>query len=164
MLERPDPAAGMAAEDLLSERRPELRFHHPPRYAGYGAARKAAFEYALRKNFDHAILMQPGVHPAETLPALIQAVLDDPRQMTLATRRASGGLVHRSATSLQNRALGLRLSDYTASFRVYPLEAIPRIPFQLNSDDSLFDAEIVLQFRALGVAIREAPILEGAPG
>ena len=164
MLERPDADAETAARDLLGGRLLELRFHHPPRYAGYGAARKAAFEYALRKEFDHAILMQPGVHPAEKLPALLDAVLKDPRQLTLATRRAPGGLAHRSATSIQNRILGLRLDDYAASFRVYPLDAIPRIPFQLNSDGSLFDAEIVLQFRALGVSIREAPILEGAPG
>jgi 2-polyprenyl-3-methyl-5-hydroxy-6-metoxy-1,4-benzoquinol methylase len=165
MLERPDPSLAANAERLLAGRQLELRFHHPPRYSGYGAARKAAFEYALRKDFDHAILMQPGAHPPEKLSELIRRVLDDPRRLTLATRRqTSRNLVHRASTSLQNHILGLRLADYAASFRVYPLEAMPRIPFQLNSDSALFDAEIVLQFRALGVAIHEEPILEGEPG
>jgi 2-polyprenyl-3-methyl-5-hydroxy-6-metoxy-1,4-benzoquinol methylase len=165
MLERPDPGVLPATDGTLDGRRIELRFHHPPRYAGYGAACKAAFEYALRKGFDHAILMRPGVHPPEKLPELVRRVLDDPRGLTLATRKgASGHPVHRSSTFLQNHILGLRLTDYAASFRVYPLEAIRRVPFQLNADDALFDAEIVLQFRALGVTIHQEAILDGQPG
>ena len=165
MLEHPDQGALPATEGLVGGRQFELRFHHPPRYAGYGAARKTAFEYALRKGFDHAILMQPGDHPPEKLPELIHRVLDDPSRLTLATRKAAARkLVHRSTNSLQNHILGLRLADYAASFRVYPLEAIPSIPFQLNADDALFDAEILLQFRALGVEIQEHPILDGPPG
>lgn len=165
MLDRPDPGLLPATDGLLGGRELELRFHHPLRYAGYGAARKAAFEYALLKGFDHAIVMQPGVHPPEMLAELILAVLEQPARLALATRKqASGNPVHRSSTSLQNHVLGLRLTDYAASFRVYPLEAIQRVPFQLNSDDSLFDAEILLQFRALGVAIHEEAIVDGRPG
>jgi methionine biosynthesis protein MetW len=44
------------------------------------------------------------------------------------------------------------------------VDALQRIPFQLDADDSLFDAEILLQFRALGVPIHEEPLLEGGPG
>ncbi|MEE2673231.1 MAG: bifunctional glycosyltransferase/class I SAM-dependent methyltransferase, partial [Myxococcota bacterium] len=165
MLEHPDPGAQPTPDSLLGGRQLELRFHHPPRYAGYGAARKTAFEYALRKGFDHAILMQAGGHPADKLPELLQRVLDHPDRLTLATRKlASERLVHRSSSTLQNHILGLRLDDYAASFRVYPLEAIARIPFQLNSDDALFDAEILLQFRALGAEVQEQPILDGPPG
>ncbi len=169
MLDRPAPGPGPLADGLVGGRRLELRFHRPPHDAGYGAARKAAFEYAFLKHFDHAIVMRgDAVHAPEKLPELIATALERPRELLLATRRglspdaASG--IHRLSTLLQNRILGLRLADYTAAFRVYPSEALERIPFQLDHDDSLFDAEMLLQFRALGVPIHEVPLLDGRPG
>lgn len=163
MLDRPEPGALPQAEGLLAGRALPLRFHRPPRDSGYGAARKAAFEYALLKGFDHAIVMTAGAHAPEVLGDLIATVLDDPRPLVLATRKSrSGGA--RGSNALQNRILGLRLADYGASFRVYPLEAMRRIPYQLDANTSLFDAEVLLQLRALGVPIREEPLLEGRRG
>jgi 2-polyprenyl-3-methyl-5-hydroxy-6-metoxy-1,4-benzoquinol methylase len=169
MLDRPSDGPLPPTAELPAGRRLELRFHRPPRDAGYGAARKAAFEYANLKGFDHAIVMRGDAsHPPELVPQLIMAALDRPRELVLATRRGSAGATSRTlhgvSTLVQNKILGLRLRDYAASFRVYPVDALQRIPFQLDADDSLFDAEILLQFRALGVAIHEEPLLEGGPG
>jgi methionine biosynthesis protein MetW len=163
MLDRPDPGPLPETQGLVGGRPFLLCFHRPPRDSGKGAARKAAFEYAFLKGLDHAIVMT-AAHPPEVLPALIAEALDDPRPLVLATRRRAPGPLHRVATALQNAILDLGLSDYAASFRVHPLAAMRRIPFQLDQDGSLFDAEVLLQFRALGVAIREAPLVDGRPG
>jgi SAM-dependent methyltransferase len=171
MLDRPSRAPLSAAEARLGERQPKLRFHRPPRDSGYGAARKEAFEYALRAGFDHVIVMRgDGSHPPEELPRMIQLALEDAERFVLATRRGTkqGGpddrLFHRLSTIAQNRILGMRLRDYHTSFRLYPCEALRRIPFQLNSNNSLFDVDVILQMRALGVLIHEEPLIDGAAG
>jgi len=171
MLDGPASRGLPASGELVGARPLTLRLHRPPRDSGFGAARKAAFEYALLRGFDHAIFMRgDGSQPPEKLPELVCAALDDPRRLLLATRRAQShaptprALAHRASTVVQNRTLGLSLTDYHASFRIYPMEAMKRIPVQLNSNDSTFDVEVMLQFRALGVAIAELPILPGTRG
>ena len=158
--------------ELAAARDFVLRFHRDPRESGTGGARKAAFEYALRSGFEHAILLRGGgVHPPEALPRLLQAVLDDGDRLIVASRlveriatyRAGMSLrrvlAHAFATGFQNRLLALRLRDYHSSYRVYPMRALARIPFQLNASDRAFDIEILIQLRSLGVPIVEEPVL-----
>jgi SAM-dependent methyltransferase len=170
MLDSPSHQLASAPDDRVGTRNFEVRFHRPPRDSGYGAARKAAFEYALLKRVDFAIVMRGDAsHPPERLPELIRATLADPSRLLLATRTSRPapslhGVAHRLATFFQNRVLGLRLRDYHTSFRVYPTQALERIPFQLDSNESHFDAEILVQFRALGVSIREERIVDGRGG
>jgi SAM-dependent methyltransferase len=171
MLDQPSSGDGPSGDGLVGGRRLELRFHRPPRDSGKGAARKAAFEYSLLKRFDQVVFMRgDGSHPPEKLPELVRCALDEPRQLVLVTRQGgrraplSRSLTHGLSTFVQNRILGLRIADYHTRFRLYPCDALARIPFQLDSDDRLLDAEIIIQFRALGVPIHEEPLLEGSGG
>jgi SAM-dependent methyltransferase len=166
MLDRPAGSALSSAMTLRGENPFALRFHRPPRDSGFGAIRKAAFEYALLKGFDQVIVMRGDTtDPPEKLPGLIRLALADPARFVLATPVDRGGsssarrLSHRVSTFIQNRILGMRLKDYRTSFRLYPSEALARIPFQLDADDALFDTEIILQMRALGIPIHEAPLI-----
>ena len=171
MLDRPSGGSLSSARELQGESRLELRFHRPPRDSGFGAVRKAAFEYALRKGFDQVIVMRgDATHPPEKLPDLIQQALADPSGFVLATHlgpsRSSSPrrLSHRLSTFILNRILGMRLHDYRTSFRLYPSEALARIPFQLDADDARFDTEIILQLRALNIPILEAPVIDADGG
>jgi methionine biosynthesis protein MetW len=163
--ERPVP------RDLLGERSVELQVHRLPRDSGYGGARKAAFEYALLKRFDHVVMMRgDGLHPPEALPELIRAIFFGDAQMVFANRqmrlpRSPGWwklipnlVAHTLATGFQNRLLGLRLRDYHSGYRLYSMQAIERIPFQLNSDDHRFDMQMVIQCRVLGASLAEVPV------
>jgi len=168
MLDSPSSDSLPSTTALQSESRFELRFHRPPRDSGFGAIRKAAFEYALRKGFEQVIIMRgDATHPPEALPELIQLALMNPARFVLAMTRGpspiptSRRLFRRVSTFLQNRILGLRLRDYHTSFRLYPSEALSRIPFQLDADDTLFDTEIIIQMRALGIPIHEVSLGDG---
>lgn len=168
-------AAGGAlpeAGDLAPGRAFALRLQRSPRDYGYGGLRKAAFEYALHHGFDHALVMRgDGVHPPEALPELLAAAVSGPERLVLGSRLVQRGetyragmalhrvVAHALATGVQNRILGLRLHDYHTSFRAYPVRALESIPFQLNAADRSFDAEILLQFRALGVPVHEVSVL-----
>lgn len=154
----------------LGDRWSNVRVQRLPRDAGYGGARKAALEYALLKRFDHVVMMRgDGRHPPASLPALIEPIHTDPAQMVFAYRQMRlpdepgswtllpQRVAHRLATAFQNRLLGLRLRDYHSGFRLYAMQAITRIPYQLDADDHRFDMQLVIQCRVLGVPVAEVP-------
>jgi len=148
---------------------PRLRLHHLPRGTGPGTARKELFQYGLQQGFDHLVVTNAAnLHQLEWLGDCLRKAHADPRSLLLITRaetkRAFRYPAHAFGTFLQNLLTGLKLSDYQSGCRVYPVAALRRIPFQLNSDGYLFDAEIILQFRTLGAAIREAPLLAAPVG
>jgi 2-polyprenyl-3-methyl-5-hydroxy-6-metoxy-1,4-benzoquinol methylase len=171
MHDGPAPAAPAARDLLLPGRRLAVVVHRNPRDYGHGGARKAAFEYALRRGFDAvAVMRADGVHPPEALPRLLHAALVLGHPLVFASRLRRPRLALRSelpavrvaaqlaASALQNRILGLRIRDYTTSFRVYPARALAHVPFQLLADDRRFDVEIVLQLRALGLEVHEVEV------
>jgi len=169
MLQRIPRTEPASPASIVGDRRLELRFHRPPRDSGPGEVRRAAFEYALTRPIDHVVVMNgAGPHPPELLEDLFERIAASPRSALLVTRRnrspLAGGTRHRILTALQNRTLGLRMTDYHTAFRVYPTAALRRIPFQLDADDEMIDAEILVQFRCLGVPVDEWAGLEGRPG
>lgn len=147
----------------------DLLVHRSPRPRGPGAARKAAFEYALRRDFDLAVLFRAGIHPPEAVPGLLRPLLDDPEGLALGSRLVPKGalrlkgmgsgrlLVHRAAAFLLNRILRLRLQDYQSTLRALPGRVLRSLPFQLDADDGTFDMQALVQCRALGVRFHEVP-------
>ncbi len=162
------PAAALARASGLP-----IALHRIPRDYGYAGTRKAAFEHVLRTGSDLAITLRgDGRHPPELLPDLIHAALEGPPRLIVAARvhawlRRPPGLplarllLHRLATGFQNRALGLRLSDYHSSLRLYPVPALRQIPFQLDASGRSFEMQLLIQCRALGLPIHEVPVPPG---
>jgi 2-polyprenyl-3-methyl-5-hydroxy-6-metoxy-1,4-benzoquinol methylase len=180
----PKPAAGWLEEVVVVPNHPSqaldplpgsspftLRVHRAPRPYGYGGARKAAFEYALRRGMEYVVVLRAdGTHPPEALPQLLAPLVLEGSTLVFATRRRQAwtrgegmsSLVHQlayaAACAFQNRVLGLRLRDYLSGLRVYPTSALECVPFQLDADDRSFDVEIVIQLRGLGLSVLEVPI------
>ncbi len=169
----PQPASdsvGGALRSLAGAHR--VLIHRLPRESGFGGARKAAFEYGLRKGFDHVVFIRgDGVHAPEALPQLLAPIHSTPARVVIASRMLAGPrslragmgrlrwLVHILATGIENRILGLRLGDYDTGYRVYSCRAIRRIRFQLNNNDRQFDIQILIQLRALQFPIEEVAVL-----
>lgn len=158
-------------EDLGAERSFDLRIHRQPREAGYGGARKGAFEHALREGFDVVVCMRgDGAHPPEALPQLLAASIEGGHRFVLGSRLADrrgavrSGMsfarlaAHALATGVLNRVLGLRVRDYLTSFRVLHTRPLRRIPFHLDADDRIFDPHLLLQLRSLGVTPHEVAV------
>ena len=147
----------------------DVLVHRSPRPQDRGAARKAAFEYALRRDFDLVVLFRAGVHPPKSVPALLLPLLDDPEGLVVGSRLAprlalrregtslTRRLVHLGAAVLLNRILRLSLRDYQSSLRVIPKRVLSSIPFQLDADDGRFDMQVLVQCRAAGVRLHEVP-------
>lgn len=147
-----------------------LLVHRSPRQSGvtsYGACRKGALEYALWRGFDIVVHLRVGLHPPESLPALVAPLRDTSAGLSVARRRLRGaqpgrdsrslwrGIAGACTSALLNRLLGLRQRDHASSYRAVSLRALRHIPFQLNSDSRAFDTEFLIQCRALGVQTHE---------
>jgi hypothetical protein len=65
---------------------------------------------------------------------------------------------NRALTLFENFALGQNLGDFHSGFRVYRREVLEKVPFERNSDDFVFDTQVIAQAVAFGQRIVEVPI------
>jgi hypothetical protein len=63
-------------------------------------------------------------------------------------------VANRFLTAVENVAFGLRLSEYHTGLRAYSRSLLETIPFERNSDDFVFDQELIAQVVAAGKAGR----------
>jgi glycosyltransferase involved in cell wall biosynthesis len=123
---------------------------------GYGGNQKTCYDAALADGADVVIMLHPDYqYDATRIPALVQPILDCEKDLMLGSRflgdPLAGGMPrwkyvsNRFLTGLENRAFGLHLSEYHTGFRAYSRELLESIPYKLNSDDFVFDQELIAQ-------------------
>ena len=59
---------------------------------------------------------------------------------------------------MENIVLGLRLTEYHTGFRAYSRKVLETLPYELDSDDFVFDSEIIVQARIANLAFAQTPI------
>ena len=137
----------------------------------YGGNQKRGYQYALARGFDIVVMLHgDGQYAPEALPKLLEPLEHGEADMVFGSRMAPGckplrgGMPlykyvgNRILTFIENRLVGLRLSEFHSGYRLYSCEALRQIPFQLNSDDWHFDTEMLIQFHEKGLRIAERPI------
>jgi hypothetical protein len=67
-------------------------------------------------------------------------------------------VANRGLTALENLAFRQHLSEYHTGFRAYSRRMLETIPFLLNSDDFVFDSQVIAQAVAFNFAIAETPV------
>ena len=134
---------------------------------GYGGNQKTCYLEALREGADIVVMLHPDYQYDSTLvPDLIAPIQRGEADMMLGSRflggqvRAGGMpfykiVANRFLTTCENLVLGLRLSEAHTGFRAYRREVLETIPFLLNSDDFVFDSEVIAQVVAFGFRISE---------
>jgi len=144
----------MAAQD------PGLRVTVLPRNQGKGAAVLHGLREAARAGYTHALTMDSdGQHPADLIPAFMQASLARPDTMVLGRPvfdasapllRVRGRRVSNGWTNLET--LGAGVADSLYGFRVYPVEALVAVmqgqPWMRRFD---FDTEAAVRLAWRGV-------------
>jgi glycosyltransferase involved in cell wall biosynthesis len=134
---------------------------------GYGGNQKTCYIEALKEGADIVVMLHPDYQYDSTLvPDLIAPIQRGEADMMLGSRflggqvRAGGMplykiIANRFLTVCENLVLGLRLSEAHTGFRAYRRELLETIPFLLNSDDFVFDSEVIAQAVAFGFRIGE---------
>lgn len=132
---------------------------------GYGGNQKTCYAAALEAGADVVVMLHPDYqYDATRIPALIAPILDGSRDLMLGSRflgdPLAGGMPkwkyvsNRFLTGVENLAFGLRLSEYHTGLRAYSRTLLETIPFQLNSNDFVFDQELIAQVVAAGMGSR----------
>jgi len=144
-------------------------FVHNRNY-GYGANQKTCYTEALRADADIVVMVHPDYQYDPTLvPDIIRPILESKADVVLGSRVKNGSalqqgipwwkhLGNRFLTGLENRTLGLRLSEYHTAYRAFSREVLETVNFAANSDGFVFDQEIIAQI----VAIKKFRIAEVA--
>lgn len=137
---------------------------------GYGGNQKTLYKEALTRRPDIIVMLHPDYqYDSKKIPDLIQPILDERADIVLGSRILGRGAIkggmpvykyisNRFLTFCENKALGLNLSEYHTGLRAYTREFLEKVKWQDNSDDFLFDAQILIKAARLGLRIAEIPI------
>jgi glycosyltransferase involved in cell wall biosynthesis len=136
-----------------------------PQNRGYGGNQKTCYDAALAMGAEIVVMLHPDYqYDATRIPALIAPVLEGRADLVLGSRflgdPLAGGMprwkwvANRFLTGLENRAFGLQLSEYHTGFRAYSRALLRSIDYHDNSDDFVFDQELIAQVVAAGMRDR----------
>jgi len=137
---------------------------------GYGGNQKTLYKEALRRNPDVVVMLHPDYqYDSKKIPDLIQPILDNRADIVLGSRMLGEGALeggmpfykyisNKFLTFCQNKTLGLNLSEYHTGLRAYSSEFLKKVGWQDNSDDFLFDGQILIKAARLKLRIAEIPI------
>jgi glycosyltransferase involved in cell wall biosynthesis len=144
-------------------------FVHTRNY-GYGANQKTCYAEALKEGADIVVMLHPDYQYDPTLlPEIVAPIKAGQADVVLGSRFLAGNALqqgmpwwkyvgNRFLTKLENWALGLSLAEYHTGYRAYSREALEQIPFNFNSDNFVFDQEMLVQATHLGFQIKEVPV------
>ena len=139
---------------------------------GYGGNQKTCYVEALSAGADIVVMVHPdNQYDATRLEAMIQPIVDGKADLVLGSRLLEGRkatlrggmpiwkyISNRFLTTVENLSLGTNLSEAHTGFRAYSRKLLSTIPFLLNSDDFVFDSEVIAQTVAFGFKIAEVPV------
>lgn len=124
---------------------------------GYGANQKTCYREALRLGADIVVMLHPDYQYTPALiPAMAAMIAYDEFDAVLGSRilgvgALKGGmplykyLSNRLLTLVQNILLGHKLSEYHTGYRAFKREILESLPLLHNSDDFVFDNEMIAQ-------------------
>jgi glycosyltransferase involved in cell wall biosynthesis len=128
---------------------------------GYGGNQKTCYDVALMLGAEVVVMLHPDYqYDATRIPDLVAPILAGERDLMLGSRflgdPLAGGMprwkwvANRFLTTVENIAFGLGLSEYHTGLRAYSRNLLETIPYRLNSDDFVFDQELIAQVVAAG--------------
>lgn len=131
-------------------------FQHK-RNLGYGRNQKTCYREALKRGADIVIMLHPDYqYSPKLVTPLAGMIASGHYDVVLGSRilgigALKGGMPrykyvsNRFLTAVQNLMLGYKLSEYHTGFRAFSHEVLESLPIEENSDDFLFDNEILAQ-------------------
>lgn len=137
---------------------------------GYGANQKTCYAEALALGADVVVMVHADHQYDPTrIPQLIAPILAGEVDFMLGTRIADGKALeggmpiwkfisNRALTTFENRVLGQRLTDLHTGMRAYSRALLEQVRWWDNSDDFVFDSEMIAQAAACGFRFGETPV------
>jgi glycosyltransferase involved in cell wall biosynthesis len=137
---------------------------------GYGGNQKTCYLEALRHGADVVVMLHPDhQYDSRLVPELVQPIVDGRADMVMGSRIINGRaleggmplwkyVANRILTVTENQIYRTRLTDCHSGFRAYSRKLLETVPFLLNSDDFVFDSQMIAQAVYTGFQIVEIPV------
>jgi glycosyltransferase involved in cell wall biosynthesis len=137
---------------------------------GYGGNQKTCYLEALKENADVVVMLHPDhQYDSKLVPELVRPILEENADMVMGSRILNGlaleggmpfwkFLANRVLTTIENIIYRTHLTDCHSGFRAYSRKLLTTVPFLLNSDDFVFDSQMIAQAVYLGFKIDEIPV------
>ena len=137
------------------------------RNRGYGANQKTCYRVALEHGADIIVMLHPDYQYSPRLIVPMAAMIAYGEydfvlgSRILAQNAVDGGMprykyiANRALTAFENLVVGTKLSEYHTGLRAYSRELLMSLPLEQNSDDFVFDNELILQALAVGARVGE---------
>jgi len=134
---------------------------------GYGGNQKTCYQTALRLGADIVIMLHPDYqYTPRLIPSMAQLIAKGVYQVVLGSRILGNGALkggmplykyvfNRMLTIFQNIVIGAKLSEYHTGYRAFSAEILRKINFMKNSDDFVFDNQMLSQILYAGYEIAE---------
>jgi glycosyltransferase involved in cell wall biosynthesis len=139
--------------------------HHANR--GYGANQKTCYRLALKQGADIVVMVHPDYqYTPKLIPAMAGLVASGLYACVLGSRILGGGalkggmpawryVANRGLTFASNLLMGTKLSEFHTGYRAFSRELLQRLPLDANSDDFVFDNQILAEVAWLNLPIGE---------
>ncbi|RZB36214.1 MAG: hypothetical protein SRB2_02373 [Desulfobacteraceae bacterium Eth-SRB2] len=137
------------------------------RNRGYGGNQKSCYKLALEQDCDIIIMVHPDYqYTPKLIPAMASLIGNGLYHCVLGSRilggyALKGGMpvwkyiANRFLTYVQNILMTAKLSEYHTGYRAFSRELLERIPLEVNSDDFVFDNQMLSQILWFGYKIAE---------
>ena len=138
---------------------------------GYGGNQKTCYTEALRRGADIVIMLHPdGQYDPRLMPEIVQPINEGRADIVLGSRMldqraalAGGMPVYKFLsniflTAVENIVLGRTLAEYHSGYRAFSRRFLEGVPFLRNSNNFIFDQEILAQAAHFGFRIADIPI------
>lgn len=144
-----------------------IHVHIHPKNLGYGGNQKTCFRETLRLLADIIVMVHPDYqYTPKLVPAMASMPVNDVYDVVLASRilggtATQGGMPFYKYVSncfltfVENLFTGMKLSEFHTGYRAYTRKVLTTIPFEKNSDDFIFDNQILLQAKRQGFRFGE---------
>ena len=159
-----------ASKDNTSELAKQIGIKHVIRHEnnkGYGGNQKSLYNKALELGGDIVIMLHPDYqYTPKLIPAMVNIIGDDLYPVVLGSRILGKGalkggmplykyIANRLLTFTQNLLNNYKLSEYHTGYRSFSKEVLEAINYNQNSDDFVFDNEMLSQIIFAGFEIAE---------
>jgi SAM-dependent methyltransferase len=168
-----DPSTELFRRIQESAVRDKLKFYRNPRPYDYGDNLKNCFDYAIKKEFDYVVILRGDLgYDPKYLRSFLSTALESNAAAVIGQRIVSQEAAPRTwldrfkwaanrvLSRIEEFALRMGLKDYHCGYRLLSTDVLKRVPYHLNAGDYLFDLQLLIQIRCLGIEITTVPVAD----
>jgi glycosyltransferase involved in cell wall biosynthesis len=141
--------------------------HEHTQNKGYGGNQKSCYRLALEAGGDIIVMVHPDYqYTPKLIPAMASMIGNGLYHCVLGSRilggyALKGGMpiwkyiANRGLSLVENVLLGAKLSEYHTGYRAFSRQLLENLPIEINSDDFVFDNQMLAQILWYGYTIAE---------